>query len=300
MIRSAAAVAGIGAIVVAAFVRQASAPVVGVLEQPPQCNETRPAGVRPIFARRELTWLPLLARDSLRDLDLKAQQFTLAFDGKSLGTLNTTDAGFDGDDWTFRRDHFLDVVAGQQLPRIANRSHRFAGWCNAPAVRPVVAVTSGHYEDPESWKPFQPSPAVLDSVFPAFRRVVGKAYSCRHTISATGDSSEHDVAYRYAARDLVVVAAYRNARGREIVGVELKASVRPCDGFMDPQLLNHWFSMAEPPKHLGDEMDLLDAGDYDGDGRSELLFWTSGDDVDKYVLMYDDFSKQAAFYWNYH
>ncbi|HEY2378281.1 MAG TPA: hypothetical protein VGH98_20050 [Gemmatimonadaceae bacterium] len=217
-----------------------------------------------------------------------------------MGTLNTTDAGFEGDDWTFRRDHSLDVTPGQRIPAIANRSHRFAGWCKAPAVRPIVAVTSGHYADPDSWKPFQPSPPVIDSVFPAFRKIVGKAYTCRYTVSAKGDSSEHNIVYRYTARDLVVVSAYRNSRGREIVGLRLRGGVEPCDGWMDPQLLNHWFLVGATPRPLGDEMDLVDAGDYDGDGKSELLFWRAGDDVDAYVLIYDDFSKQVEFYWNYH
>ena len=283
-----------------ALVRHRATPIIAILEQPPQCSETRAVGVRPVFARRGLNWVPLLTQDSLRDLDLKSREFTLAFDGRTLGLLETTDPGFQGDDWTFRRDHFLDVAPGQQLPQLANRAHRFAGWCNAPAVRPVVAVASGHYEDPDSWKPFQPGPEVLDRLLPAFRAKVGQADVRRQMVSAKGDTTHRDVPYRYSARDLVAIGAYRNARGEEVVGLEIKESIRPCDGWMDDQLLNHWFLMSASPKYLGAEMDLLDAGDYDGDGRSELLFWKSGDDVDKYVLMYDDFSRKAEFYWNYH
>lgn len=130
--------------------------------------------------------------------------------------------------------------------------------------------------------------------------MVGKADVCRHTVSAKGDTISRDVPYRYTSRDLIVVGAYQNARGEQIVGLEIKESMRPCDYFMDEQVLNHWFVVGPSPKYLGEEMDLVDAGDYDGDGLSELLFWTSGDDVDAYVLMYDDFSKQARFYWNYH
>lgn len=300
MIRGSLALAGVAVLVGTTSLRHAPPPVIGVLEQPPQCSKTRSIGVRPVFARRGASWIPLIGRDSLRGIDLKAQQFTLAFDGKSLGTLNTTDAEFAGDDWTFRRDHLLDVTPGQTIPAIANRSHRFHGWCNAPAIRPIVAVTSGNYADPESWKAFQPSRAVIDSLFPAFQKAVGKATNCRHTVSARGDSSEHEVVYRYTARDLVAVAAYRNNGGREIVSLRLRDGIRPCDYWMDPQMLDHWFLVATVPKSLGDEMDLVDAGDYDGDGKSELLFWATGDDVDEYILMYDDFAKQAEFYWNYH
>ena len=293
--------AGIGALIGAVLMGRATTPVVGVLEQPPQCSRTRPVGLRPLFARRGDSWTALLTQDSLRSLELGARQFTLAFDGRSLGTLNTSDPGFQGDtDW-FTRDHFLDIEPGQRLPRVANRSHRFEGWCDAPAVRPIVAVTSDHYEDPESWKPFQPSPALRDSLFPAFRTVVGDATVCRKRKEpGRTDSTEHDVAYPYTARDLVVIAAYRNVRGREIVGLEISESIRPCDYFMDPQVLGHWFLVGATPTLLGDNMDLVDAGDYDGDGKSELLFWTSGDDRDSYVLMYDDFAKRSEFYWNYH
>lgn len=300
MIRTSIILAGIAAITFTTFVRRGATPVIAILEQPPQCSETRAIGVRPIFARRGLNWVPLVGQDSVRDLDLTSQQFTLAFDGRNLGTLQATDPGFQGDDWTFRRDHSLDVAPGQQLPQLTNRSHRFFGWCKSPAVRPIVAVTSGHYEDPESWKSFQPGPEVRDRLLLAFRAKVGRANTCRHTVSATGDTTEHSVPYRYTARDLVVVGAYRNVRGEEIVGLEIRESIRPCDYFMDDQVLNHWFLMGASPKYLGNELDLVDAGDYDGDGRSELLFWTTGNDVDGYVLMYDDFSKQAEFFWSYH
>lgn len=300
MIRSSIALAGIGTILFAPLVRRSGSPIIAILEQPPQCNETRAIGIRPVFARRGLNWVPLLGQDSVRDLDLRSRRFTLAFDGRSLGTLETIDPGFHGDDWSFRRDHFLDVAPGQQLPRLENRSRRFAGWCSAPALRPIVAVTSGHYEDPDSWKPFQPGPDLRERLLPTFRAKVGRADQCRHTVSAKGDSTERNVPYPYSGRDLVVIAAYRNARGEEIVGMELRESIRPCDYFMDDQVLNHWFLLGHTPKYLGNQMDLIDAGDYDGDGRSELLFWTTGDDVDEYVLMYDDFSKRAEFYWNYH
>ena len=132
--RSAAALIGIGAVASRALWMVRATPVIGILEQPPQCsgelNTGLNEGVRPVFARRGDSWVSLLASDSLRGIDLRAMKFTLAFDGRTLGTLDTRDPGFRGDDGTFRRDHLLRVVPGKTLPQVANRLRRFEGWCS--------------------------------------------------------------------------------------------------------------------------------------------------------------------------
>ena len=45
---------------------------------------------------------------------------------------------------------------------------------------------------------------------------------------------------------------------------------------------------------------LVDAGDYDLDGHSELIFAISRYDLGGYVLAYDDFRKRAEFRFGYH
>jgi hypothetical protein len=50
----------------------------------------------------------------------------------------------------------------------------------------------------------------------------------------------------------------------------------------------------------GNELLLIDAGDYDGNGRSELVFRKSSYDYDGYVIYFDDFAKSAEFGWTYH
>jgi len=73
------------------------------------------------------------------------------------------------------------------------------------------------------------------------------------------------------------------------------------DGPLDPSLAPAWYLIdGESIDYLGSEMTLLDAGDYDGDGESELLFWHSGYNSDGYVLIYRDFHEKAEFLWNYH
>ena len=45
---------------------------------------------------------------------------------------------------------------------------------------------------------------------------------------------------------------------------------------------------------------LIDAGDYDRDGKSELVFQTGGYNRGGYKLYYSDFQKYAAFEFSYH
>lgn len=47
-------------------------------------------------------------------------------------------------------------------------------------------------------------------------------------------------------------------------------------------------------------MSLVDAGDYDNDGKSEVVFSIAGDNLGGYVLFYDDFTKHATFEFSYH
>jgi hypothetical protein len=45
---------------------------------------------------------------------------------------------------------------------------------------------------------------------------------------------------------------------------------------------------------------LVDAGDYDNDGRSELVFSINRDNEGGYEIYYDNFKKHATFRFNYH
>jgi hypothetical protein len=48
-------------------------------------------------------------------------------------------------------------------------------------------------------------------------------------------------------------------------------------------------------------MSLLDAGDYDNDGKSELVFFvTQGENTDAFVLFDASLQKQASLTWHYH
>jgi len=47
-------------------------------------------------------------------------------------------------------------------------------------------------------------------------------------------------------------------------------------------------------------MRLVDAGDYDNDGTSEVVFWESDYNKGGYILFYNHFTAKEEFSWHYH
>ena len=75
-----------------------------------------------------------------------------------------------------------------------------------------------------------------------------------------------------------------------------------CDGPPDEAFRSQWFVVTPEQKvlFLGSSMWLVDAGDYDGDGKSELVFSIDGYNLGGYKLFYDDFRQRASFEFGYH
>jgi hypothetical protein len=133
-------------------------------------------------------------------------------------------------------------------------------------------------------------------LFPAFKAKAGRVARCP-------SDPESPVDFDYSVKDLEVLTGYVDARGRQLVAVGLAAKLNGCDGPTEPAWWANWFLVrrkGEAPALIGDGLWLVDAGDYDHDGRSEVLFWFSGYNRDGYVLYADDFGTRVEYLWNYH
>ena len=75
-----------------------------------------------------------------------------------------------------------------------------------------------------------------------------------------------------------------------------------CDGPPDEPFAVQWFVITPQQKvrWLDSNMWLVDAGDYDGNGKSELVFAIDGYNRGGYRLFYDDFRQRAEFEFSYH
>ena len=112
--------------------------------------------------------------------------------------------------------------------------------------------------------------------------------------------AEHIKPWPYTDANMVVSKAYSSNRHWLIAEVILSGG--ECDGPPDEAFTSQWFVITpeQQVRFLGSNMWLVDAGDYDNDGKSELVFSIDDNNRGGYKLFYDDFSRIAMFEFSYH
>ena len=276
--------------------------IVGMLDHAP-CQTQPGLAVRMLFVKDSAAWRAISSRD-LINAAMVPSTWTIAFDGKDRGILRTQQSmRTPGNTTLFRRDYLLTLM-GTQVPfSVSARpsgtaagdtvASAFGGWCEHGPSRPLVVVSTSHTADPDRWRPLALTPAELSRVLAAFKP---------HADSAEYCPSRRDIAapLQMRAEHIEVVSSYGDVRGRRLIAVRLKPLLRMCDGPRDAAWLVHWFAVTTSARFIGRGLTLIDAGDYDGDGASELVFWYSGYNNDGYVLLRADLSRRVEYLWSYH
>ena len=109
------------------------------------------------------------------------------------------------------------------------------------------------------------------------------------------------VPYSFTPDDMVIYQVYMSSGNQKLVATGLDPKKYGCDGPMPPEWQDNWFLIdGDTMDFLDQELTLIEAGDYDNDGKTELLFWHSGYNEDGYILMYNSFTQKAEFLWSYH
>lgn len=269
--------------------------VVGALEEP-QCKEPPTVAVRPMFFKEGGSWHALGNDTASRTLAKLRMSWTVAFDGRDLGEVSTVDPETaDPNSWAYSRDRLLSI-SGRSVPKVPNKAKLFGGWCAVPSARPLVVVSRPNFKDPDGWRPSELDQAVRTRLFPLFQEQAGK------TAPICPGNSDSSVGYSYRAADLRVERGYRNRRGYLLATIYLNPALDSC-GWPYPDG-SSWdsvtFLLRPDPVYLGRNLSLVDAGDYDNDGESELLFWSSSYNSDGYTLYCGECKTPVDFRWHYH
>jgi hypothetical protein len=217
--------------------------------------------------------------------------WTIAFDGRDLGQVTgRTPKEFESYSGLGRQE----IAAQGAVPTIGKRSREYSGWPDSPAYRPLIANSQPYFKDPETWKPNPLSPKLIAVLRQEFRKKFPKVSNC------TKQSPDNEKAWPYPDEDVKILKAYSSANHWTIAQMRLDGY--RCDGPADDAFIDQWF-VIDPAKQissLGQGMWLVDAGDYDNDGKSELVFSINGYNRGGYELFYDDFKKRAVFEFSYH
>jgi len=281
------------AVMFSSVLAQNEKPILGVLEDSPGHNSDAPnyRSVRVLFYYDAHEWkayptecAKLSCLQSATPSLTPEVIWTIGLDGRSLGKLTTQ--LLERPDQTLWGQFPVD---SKSAASIGKPTLEFAGWMGGPVLRPLVLNSRPFVGDPERWKPSTVSGADAAKLRLAFKRKYPMLTSC-----------ENMDAKQYADADIRVAKAYRSKRGWQVVQLAVKGCA-PDDERGD-ELSMEWYVVSPDGRvrYLDSNMHLVDAGDYDNDGKSELIF--SIDDYNRggYKLFYNDFKQKAVFEFSYH
>ena len=276
--------------------------ILGVLEDHPgdRAGEPNYWRVRAVFEKKGPDW-QAFPNSCSNEQCLKALpaeypkevNWTIAFDGRKLGQV----AGRTPPEFPFYASVGCEeITSSGPVPTVGKRSKEYSGFLSTPVYRPLVAVSKPQFKDPEGWKPAHLSAESVNALHEEFRRKSPQALNCRNPNENTPKP------WAYQDNDIKTGKTYSSKENWSLA--ELQLTGWACDGLMDADgpFIDHWYAIAPTGKimNLGSGMTLLDAGDYDGDGKSEVLFALDGYDLGGYRLFYDNLTKSAEFVFSYH
>jgi hypothetical protein len=285
-----------------AFTNVEQRPILGVVEENPgiYAGEPNSYGVRVCFTKNGDDWkaYPSHCKDLECLWKITAQfprlvQWTIVFNGKSVGQVT----GETPDQFLFYSRIGLQKISGSgAIPSIGKTSAEYAGFAGKPVHRPLAANSQPYFKDPERWKSAQPSLLNVGILRRAFQKNYPKL--CKKA----GRGELRRELYPYREEEIRVVNIYESRENWILARLHLE-DVMDCS---DPQAVfpmeDAWFVI--DPSHysnyLASGISLIDAGDYDEDGQSELLFSIFRYNRGGYQLFYDHFKKQATFEYSYH
>lgn len=251
--------------------------------------------IKPAFERTSSGWQEVVHVN-------QKMTWTIAFDGRKLGEVQSQPDQEEQQSETSGPYVGVQSILGpiQALPAIGEPSQKFAGVLAVgpgKVRRPLVVISSSNFTDPDTWKRTKANTQLTELVRTAFRQDFPHVDNC----APNEGPVIHD--YKFPDSDLDLTAKYGSNKGSFLVQVHLKHS--GCGYINNPNdpFVSQWFFVASDSsvRRLGGFMELLDAGDYDADGKSEVIFFLhQPEDTDGYVLFYDDFHQRIASTWEYH
>jgi len=162
------------------------------------------------------------------------------------------------------------------------------------SIAPLIASSRPYFSDPDEWKPTQLSIALVSALRTQFRKKFPTVENC--------SNPEENVAkpWPYGDENIKLLKSYASKRGWRLARIRLEEY--RCDGPADDEFTDQWYVIDRGgrPSFLDQEMWLVDAGDYDKDGKSELVFSIDRYNRGGYELFYDDFKKHVVLEFGYH
>ncbi|WP_395644648.1 hypothetical protein [Terricaulis sp.] len=264
---------------------------IGVLEDRPGANtqEQPRFVVRAAFHKADGVWRAYEATGGAAAFP-RVQDWTIAFQGEAIGQLRTQTPG----SWPLAADVGRMDITGGEVPTRGERSDTFAGWTDAPVYRPLIAVSAANVADPQQWTALRPTASAIESARRVFRTRFADVQNC-------ADGSSPPAPFTYTDAQIQSGDGYFSTDGWSVVTLHL--ADHGCDGPLSGTAFNEQVfavSRSGDTVYLGEGLIFVDAGDYDGDGKSEVIFAIDRYNEGGYALFWSDFDQHADFIFSYH
>ena len=202
---------------------------------------------------------------------------------------------------SFYSDAGLMDIIGEtsNLPRIKIKIDEFyQTWTGKHQYRSLVLSSKVGITDPESWKPVKLDETKSDEYKNHFvKRLNGNISDC---IPYKEGKPQKAKKFLVSRENIRIVKSYKSKSNILLYAVKVNIK-NECDSIFYPDYSVHWFYVTKKePLFLGINLSPLDAGDFDGDGKSEWIFQYNGHNENGYSLFLDNFKKKIEFNWIYH
>jgi len=263
-------------------------------------NSTSKKIVRILFYRSEGEWKSLENEIGNSKIYPSNINWFIAFNGKQIGTLRSsfTPLRFKDAEWTYPRDAY-HKTENKNLPTIGEPTKDFTGWSMEMQPRPLVVVSKPNCTDPENWKPFSPNLENMKTIYPVYKK-----YISRYLDAETIDISEMTYLKSYQSNKfekLIQVGHIKKNENEEYTSYPIwiylsnSGEIKNITNIIDSEFSQDDFGDDDFSTSF-----VVDAGDYDSNGTSEVIFWSKRYNGDGYVLFFNEFENMIDFTWSYH
>lgn len=248
------------------------------LKQEIKTNQQYEARARPLFVRVDKN--PWQAAPQPKDQNPsialpKAFSWDICIAGRSDGQLTAMLSNIEGKPNT---PPYL-LRADDRAPWRTKRSADYAGWLETPVYKPILlksSLSSG-CNDPQKWRQ-----AGSEKSRPHLKKLISELNK------KMAEPTNHTDFYQFNEKDVRIHRTWVSPKHGLIVALQTIPKSRKTETFRIMQ--------NNEAHHLGSDMMLIDAGDFDGDGETEMLFKRHIDKKDIYDL-YSDTKLLASSVW---
>jgi hypothetical protein len=186
---------------------------------------------------------------------------------------------------------------GEDIPSSGDLTEEFSGNAGKPCARPLVCSSQSMIADPDGWKRVRSTAGLVRACQPAFKVAVKDLY----VVSDSGKKAK----LKYKEGMAVVHECWAAKDGTIYLSLKISGNMDKLSGYQVPAGAPEWepqgFMINPKGKAtwLGSGLRFVDAGDYDKDGRSEVIFFYTRGNSDGYAMYHSGFSKAVSFSWSY-